>query len=86
MSKSATVRARIEPRLKRDAEKLFERLGLSTSQAISLFFRQVTLHKGLPFEVAIPSPTTKRTFEDTDARRNLVLCEDADDMFKKLGI
>jgi DNA-damage-inducible protein J len=86
MSKSATVRARIEPRLKRDVEKLFESLGLSTSQAISLFFRQVTLHKGLPFDVAIPSATTKKTFEDTDAGRDLVMCEDADDMFKKLGI
>ena len=40
----------------------------------------------IPFEVAIPNETTRRTFEDTDAGRNLVVCEDADDMFEKLGI
>jgi DNA-damage-inducible protein J len=51
-----------------------------------MFYRQVTLRKGLPFDVVIPTSTTLRTFEDTDAGRNLVVCKDADDMFKKLGI
>jgi DNA-damage-inducible protein J len=85
MGKTATVRARIEPHLKREAETLLIKLGLSASQAITLFYRQVTLRKGLPFDVVIPTSTTLRTFEDTDARRNLVVCNDADDMFKKLG-
>jgi DNA-damage-inducible protein J len=86
MNKSATVRARIEPKLKRDAEDLFARLGLSTTQAISLFYRQVTLHKGLPFDVAIPNATTLKTLKDTDAGRNLVVCENAKEMFKKLDL
>ena len=86
MRKSATVRARIEPRLKTEAESLFRKLGLSTTQAITLFYRQVKLRKGLPFDVVIPNETTCKTFEDTDAGRNLVLCRNADEMFKKLGI
>jgi len=86
MSKSETVRARIEPEIKREAERLFEDLGLSTTQAITLFYRQVILRKGLPFDVAIPTDTTRKTFEDTDAGRNLVVCRDADDMFEALGI
>jgi DNA-damage-inducible protein J len=86
MSKSAIVRARIEPKLKREAESVFEDLGLSTAQAVTLFYRQVTLRKGLPFDVVIPNKTTRKTLEDTDAERDLVVCKDADEMFKKLGI
>jgi DNA-damage-inducible protein J len=86
MSKDATVRARIQPDLKKRVETMFEKLGLSTTEAITLFYRQVDLRKGLPFDVVIPNETTKKTMEDTDTGRNLILCKDADDMFKKLGI
>ena len=86
MSKSAMVRARMQPGLKDRAEKVFRKLGLSATQAITLFYRQVELRRGLPFGVAIPNAATRKTFEDTDAGRDLVVCKDADDMFKKLGI
>ena len=65
---------------------MFEKLGLSTTEAITLFYRQVDLRKDLPFDVVIPNEATRKTMEDTDAGRNLILCKDADDMFKKLGI
>lgn len=86
MSKSAMLRARLEPELKHDAEAIFSRLGLNSTQAITIFYRQVELHQGLPFNVTVPSTTTKRTFDATDARRDLVVCKDSADMFKKLGI
>jgi DNA-damage-inducible protein J len=86
MSKTATVRARIEPHLKKEAEHLLEDLGLSATEAIRLFYRQVTLRKGLPFDVVIPNVTTRRAFERTDGGKDLVVCKDADDMFRKLGI
>ncbi len=86
MSKTATIRARIQPELKDKAEYVFRRLGLSTTQAITLFYKQVELRGGLPFEVAIPNKTTRRTFANTDAGRDLIVCEDTDDMFRKLGI
>jgi DNA-damage-inducible protein J len=86
MSKTATVRARIQPQLKHHAENIFRRLGLNATQAITMFYTQVELRAGLPFDIAIPTPTTKRTFKSTDSGRDLVICEDADDMFGKLGI
>ncbi len=86
ITKTATVRARIEPSLKTDVENLFKTLGLSTTEAINLFYRQVKLRKGLPFSVVIPNKTTEKVFKDTDAERSLIHCEDADDMFGKLGI
>ncbi len=86
MPKTETIRARIQPELKGKAENVFRRLGLTTTQAITLFYRQVELRNGLTFEVAIPNETTCRTFSNTDAGRELIVCENAEDMFRKLGI
>jgi DNA-damage-inducible protein J len=71
--KTATIRARTEPRLKADAERVFRKLGISSSEAINLFYSQVRLRKGLPFPVEIPNAVTRQTFEKTDrgaSRRN----------------
>jgi len=86
MSKSAVVRARMEPDLKESAEAIFDQLGINPTQAITIFYRQVELRGGLPFEVAVPNETTIRVFESTDAGRDLIECEDVDDMLKKLGV
>ena len=86
MVKSATVRARIEPSLKEDVEQLFKQMGLTTTEAINLFYRQVKLRNGLPFNVVIPNKTTEKVFKDTDANRMLIRCKTPDDMFDKLEI
>ena len=80
------VRARIEPELKKHTEEIFRELGLSVTQAITLFYKQVEARNGLPFNVVIPTSTTLKTFDATDADEDLVVCKDADDMFEKLGI
>ena len=76
----------MQPDLKDHAESVFHRLGLNATQAITMFYRQVELRDGIPFDIVVPTVTTKRAFEDSEAGRNLVVCEDADDMFRKLGI
>jgi len=86
MSKTAMVRARLEPNLKKHTEAIFQELGLSVTQAITLFYKQVEIKKGLPFNVVIPNDETLKVFEDTDLDNNLVMCKDVDDMFDKLGI
>jgi len=59
---------------------------LITTEAITLFYKQVELRQGLPFAVGLPNKATVRTFKDTDHGKRIVRCEDADDMFRKLGI
>ncbi len=86
MPKTEMIRARVEPTLKNDVESIFKELGLTTTEAISLFYHQVKLWKGLPFEVRLPNQTTIQTFKDTDAGKNLVHSETAEEMFNKLGI
>lgn len=86
MSKTSTVRARMEPDLKDNAEKVFNELGLTSTQAITLFYKQVEIRNGLPFDLVVPNKTTLKTFDQTDAGKDLIVCKDADDMFRKLGI
>lgn len=86
MSKTATVRARLKPELKEKVEKVLKRLGLNTTQAITLFYRQIEMNNGLPFNLVIPAKTTRKTLEATDSGRDLIVCENAEDMFDKLGI
>lgn len=59
MAKTETIRARVEPGLKREAESVLKALGLSPTEAIRLFYRQVTLRRGLPFAVEIPNAETR---------------------------
>ncbi len=86
MAKAAMIRVRVEPELKKDVENIFQELGLSITEAITLFYRQVRLNRGLPFEVRIPNETTVRTFQDSDAGRNVIRAETAEEMFEKLGV
>lgn len=55
MAKSANLYARIEPDLKEQAEGILSALGIPASNAITMFYKQIVLQKGLPFEVKIPT-------------------------------
>ena len=83
--KTATIRARTEPRLKADAERIFRKLGISSSEAINLFYAQVRLRKALPFAVKIPNALTRETFEKTDRGEDLHEYPSLDEFFKKMG-
>jgi DNA-damage-inducible protein J len=54
MTKSVTIRARMDPQLKDEAEAILEALGISTTQALTIFYQQVRLNKGIPFDVRLP--------------------------------
>ena len=86
MAKTAMIRAKIDPTLKEEVEDILDKLGLSTTEAVNLFLHQIKLRKGIPFDIRIPNKITLKTFKDTDNGKNLIRCEDAEDMFKKLGI
>lgn len=59
MAKSETIRARVEPGLKQEAEAVLDRLGMTPTEAITLFYKQVSLHRGLPFPVRIPNARSR---------------------------
>jgi len=53
-AKSANLYARIEPEVKEQAESILSALGIPASNAINMFYKQIILQRGLPFEVKIP--------------------------------
>lgn len=56
-TKDSYVRARVDKRLKQDTDRIFQRMGLSTTEAIRLFLVQVRIRKALPFRVGLGNPT-----------------------------
>ena len=66
MAKSAYLNARIDPDLKAQAEDVFSKIGLSSSQAITLFYKQVALHQGIPFEVRVPNAATAAALREAE--------------------
>jgi DNA-damage-inducible protein J len=65
-AKTTMVHARIDPHLKESAERVFSKIGISTTEAIRLFLRQVELHKGLPFPIAIPNAETAAAMREAN--------------------
>ena len=84
MNRTATIRARVEPGLKNDVEKLLHRLGVTTTEAITMFYSQIRLRQGLPFPVEVPNATTRKTFEATDRGEEINTFDSLDKMFEAL--
>jgi len=84
MAKSAMIRARVEPRLKHDAEVVLEKLGMTPTEAITLFYKQVKLHRGLPFPVRIPNKETQRAIKEARAGKNLITYKSVEDWKKDM--
>lgn len=65
--KTAAINARIAPDLKDDVESILARLGVSTTQAITMYFEQIRMNRGLPFEVKIPNDETLKAMKEAEA-------------------
>jgi DNA-damage-inducible protein J len=83
-TRNAVVKARINDQLKNYVDLIFETLGLTASDAINMFYKQVELHNGLPFELKIPNRETEKTFRATDAGKGLNYAKNVKDMFDQL--
>lgn len=73
MAKSANLYARIEPEVKEEAERILSTLGIPASNAINIFYKQIILQKGLPFDVKIPSSAPENMSSLSDSQMNAAL-------------
>ncbi|HLQ89754.1 MAG TPA: type II toxin-antitoxin system RelB/DinJ family antitoxin [Xanthobacteraceae bacterium] len=64
-------KTRPRTRLKRGAEAVLKKIGLTSSEAITLFLTQVKLTKGLPFPLRVPNKDTRRAIKEAHARKNV---------------
>ena len=72
--KTETIRAQVESELKYEAEAILKALGLSATDAITAFYRQVTLRRGLPFDVMLPNAATVEALEQAETGKGLIEC------------
>ena len=84
MAKTATIQARIDPEVKNKAQGILNRLNITMSEAISLFLTQVTLNKGIPFDIRIPNELTAKTLNDSENGKELHRVSDVDELFQEL--
>ena len=79
--KTAVLHTRIAPALKTQAESIFDQIGLSSADAIRIFFKQVILRKGLPFDVAIPNKKTVETLKKSERNVGIKTFDTPDEAF-----
>jgi DNA-damage-inducible protein J len=84
MNKVATISTRIEPNLKERAEAILHKVGLTSAEAVRLFYMQVCLNNGLPFDVKIPNKKTVNAMHNAD-RRKTHKASSVDELFEDLG-
>ena len=70
-TKTASVRARMEPSVKRKAELVLSRIGMSPSEAINVFYRRVAQERGIPFSLDVPNAETRKAIASMRSRKNL---------------
>ena len=83
--KAGVIRARIDNGLKVEAETILSKIGLNPSEAIRLYYKQITMFNGLPFAVKIPTPETVKAMQDADDGK-VTRYASAAKMFEKMGI
>ena len=54
-TKTANLYARIEPEIKHCSESILVSLGIPVSTVINMFYKQIILQRGLPFEIRLPA-------------------------------
>lgn len=69
--KTSIINARVKPDLKTDVEAILSQLGITTTQAITMFFEQVRINKGIPFELKIPNAETIQAMEDARSDKDM---------------
>ncbi|RMG81529.1 MAG: type II toxin-antitoxin system RelB/DinJ family antitoxin [Bacteroidetes bacterium] len=84
MRKTAVIQTRIDPKVKTEAQKILSKLNISMSEAISLFLTQVSLHKGIPFEIKIPNKLTEETLLKSEKGEELHKVSDTEALFEEL--
>lgn len=87
MAKTNTLHIRIEPEIKEKAEVTLKELGLSITEAVNVFLRQIILNDGIPFEIKKPAynKQTIQAMEDVKNEKNVSKTFDnVEEMFEEL--
>ena len=80
MAKTTNVYARVEPDVKAQAEDVLNELGIPMSNAISMYLRQITLTRSIPFDIKLPAPKPVALGALSDKEMKIELQKGLDDI------
>jgi DNA-damage-inducible protein J len=86
MAKNTTISVRMDADLKNNAEDILSSLGLTASQAINVFYKQITFRNGLPFPVEIPQKKLNEMSKKSMEEKNLDEYKTSSELYEELGI
>jgi len=82
--KTAEIRARVEPKLKKESMKVLKKLGLSESGGIRLLLKGLVIHQGIPFEFKVPNEETIRAIDDAEKGNTIGPSNSIEELMKEL--
>ncbi len=74
MANTTALYVRIDNDLKSSAEEILAELGITPSGAVQMFYRQIILHNGIPFDLRLPpkKPVFTGSMTDEEVREEIV--------------
>lgn len=84
--KTDYIRARVEPKLKAHVNKVFESLGITPTQVITMLYKYIEREKRIPLSFSIPNKETARAIRETREGKGLIESESVEALFEELGI
>ena len=84
MNKSAYVSVRIQPEVKTETDKILRSLGVTPTEAITMFYRQINMRRGLPFPVEIPNEVSRQAIQDAVNGVGMQTVNSIDDLMKAM--
>jgi DNA-damage-inducible protein J len=84
MPKEAYINARVDKRLKANAEKVLSRVGITTTDAITMLLHQIVLRNGLPFDARIPNEETVTAMAELEAGKGEISTDSARHTFDRV--
>lgn len=88
---NSLIQARVDSKVKDDAEKIMNQLGISLNEAIRMFLMQVIIHKGIPFKPTLkpeyePNEMLQQIIADVENKKDLTHYKNTDEMWQDLGL
>lgn len=70
---TVSTNIKIDKELKKQAQELFDAMGINLTSAVNMFLSQAVREQAIPFKISlnIPSAETRKVLADVENNRNL---------------
>ena len=88
---NSLIQARVDSKVKDDAENIINQLGISLNEAIRMFLMQVIINKGIPFKPTLkpeyePNEMLQQVIADVENKKDLTHYKNTDEMWQDLEL